>query len=186
MLRGFAPLDSRGRLSLRGLCLKLRFEEFFHLPQYLRPALSLVDRLPECSASGYAVGEPRRELLHLAFRSGHFFFQQHLEIGADHLVAVGFGGFVVDFFRRALLRWTGGDARPSTAHILRNLPEDPRIRRGHAADHHGVAAGLGDDGTGVFGRTDVAIADHGNLDCLLDGGDPFPARVSAVATVSYT
>src|ERR1035441_8010920 len=68
--------------------------------------------------------------------------------------------------------------------ILLNLPKNPRIRRGHAADHHRIAAGLGDDGAGVFGRANVAIADHGNLDCLLDGGDPFPARVSAIALLT--
>src|SRR6266852_3498055 len=148
---GFAPLDGRGRPSLSGLCWELRFEELFNSAQYFRPALRLVDRLPQRRASGDAVGEPRRELLHLPFRSGHFFFQQHLEVGTDHLVAVGFGGFVVGLVSRTIrgcgaslrwtaeggcpyVNWTGGDARRST-YVLLDLAEDPRICRGHPAYH---------------------------------------------------
>src|SRR5205807_3546968 len=69
-------------------------------------------------------------------------------------------------------------------YVLVDLAEDPRICWGHSADHYGVASGLGDYGAGIFGRTDVAIADHGNLHGLFSGCDPFPARVSAVALLA--
>jgi len=97
-------LDTALRQALVALCVlgQLRgrrrepgFEELLYPSQYLRPALRFVDRLPQRRASGHAVGEPRRELLHLALGSGHAFFQQHLKVGADHLLAVAFGGLVV-------------------------------------------------------------------------------------------
>src|SRR5208283_5877426 len=114
---GFLVALLRGQLS--GRCREPGFEELFYPRQYLRPALSLVDRLPQRRASGHAVREPRCKLLHLAFGSGHAFFQQHLEVGADHLVAVGFGGFGIELATRgvrrgASLRWTREDARRST------------------------------------------------------------------------
>ncbi len=159
--------------------------------------------------------KPRGELLHLAFGTGHLFFEQHLEIGADHLIAVRLGGLVVradwsglcgagsltrlcrtksggllllilEQTRRAALGMAGSETRPHTSGVLLNLPKNPRIRGGHPANHHGVASGLGDHGAGVFGRTNVAVADHRNLDRLLYGSDPFPASVSAVALLAST
>src|SRR5215472_1666451 len=64
--------------------------------------------------------------------------------------------------------------------VFFDLPEDPWVGRSHAADHDGVAAGLGDHGAGVFWSTDVAVADHGNLHGVFDGRDPFPAGLAAV------
>src|ERR1035438_4412723 len=58
---------------LRRLCGEFCFKELFHPPQYLRAALRLVDCLSQCGATGDAVGEPRGELFHLSFGSGHFF-----------------------------------------------------------------------------------------------------------------
>ena len=63
-------------------------------------ALGFVDGFAQGRAAGDAVGEPRGELLHLAHGVGQFFFDQHLEIGADHLVAVDFGGLVVERARQ--------------------------------------------------------------------------------------
>ena len=80
---------------LYGCDLEAALEELFDTDQYLGSGLGLVDGLAQGRASGDAVSEPGGELLHLAFCSGHFFFEQHLEIGADHLVAVGLGGLVV-------------------------------------------------------------------------------------------
>src|ERR1700722_14476584 len=74
---------------------QLRFEETFHAGQNLRAALRIIDRFSERSSSRDAVREPRGELLHLAFGSGHFLFQQHLEIGANHLVAICLGRLIV-------------------------------------------------------------------------------------------
>src|SRR5207237_772798 len=68
--------------------------------------------------------------------------------------------------------------------VLRNLLEDPRVRRGGATDHDGVASGLRDHGCRVLGSADVAVADHGNLDCLLHRGDPLPTCVAAVSLLA--
>jgi len=114
------------------------------------------------------VGEPGGELFHLAFGSRHFFFEEHLEVRCG-----SFGG--------GRLQWA---RRSCHTHELFDLAEDPWIRWRHTSYHYGVAAGLGYYGAGVFGRADVAVADHGNLDGLLDGGDPFPAGVSAVALLA--
>ena len=114
--------------------------------------------------------EPRGELLHLACRSGHLFFNQHLEIGADHFVPIGIGGFAI----------------AATLRILRDLAEDPRIRRSGAADHHSITVGLCHHGAGVFRHADVAIADHRNLHCLLDRANPVPARLTAVTLFACT
>src|SRR5579872_172555 len=72
-------------------------------------------------------------------------------------------------------------SRSNCRAILLDLAEDPRIRRSAAADHDGVASGLRDHGAGVFGRTDVAVADDGNLHGVFDGGDPLPSSLAAVA-----
>src|SRR5579864_5127671 len=112
--------------------------------------------------------EPAGELLHLARRARQFLFDEHLEVGADHLVAVFGRGLVV----AAALR------------VLLDLPEDPRIRRRCAPDHHRIASRLRDDGGGIFRRADVTVADDRYLHRLLDGCDPLPARVAAVALLA--
>ena len=71
----------------------------------------------------HAVREVGGELLHLADGVPLVVLHQHGVILAHHLVAVLLGRLVV----RA-----GGQ-------ILLDLPEDPRIRAGRAADHDGVA-----------------------------------------------
>ncbi len=68
--------------------------------------------------------------------------------------------------------------------VLRDLAEDPGVGGGGAADHDGVAAGLGDHGDGVLGGEDVAIADDGDADGVLDGGDVLPARLAGVAVLA--
>ena len=79
------------------------------------------------------------------------FDEEHLEVGADHAVAVLLGGQVVAAGRG----------------VLGNLAEDPGIGGRGAADHDGVAAGFGDHGGGVFGGADVAVADDGDVDGVL-------------------
>src|SRR5438552_4288770 len=66
------------------------FEENFYACQDFRGAFRIVNGFAEGGASGDSVGKPARELLHLADGVGELFLDQHLEIGADHLVAVGF------------------------------------------------------------------------------------------------
>src|ERR1700733_11001011 len=142
---------------------QLRFEEVFYASENLGSAFGLVDLFAQVCAAGDAVGEPTGELLHLADRVGEFFFDQHLEVGADHLVAVGLGGVIVGI--------SGG--------VLFDLAEDPGIRWGGAADHDGVTSSLGDHGAGVFGAADIAVADDRNLHGIFYGGDPFPAGLAA-------
>ena len=112
---------------------------------------------------GHAVRKPGGKLLHLAGRLAQprgpgqilgrlGLVQQHLKIGADHPVAV---------FDRGPFIAAGG-------RVLRNLPEDPRVRRRGAADHHRVAAGLRHHGRRVFRSANVAVADDRNLHRLLD------------------
>ncbi len=140
------------------------------------PDLGFVDGLAQGGAAGDAVGEPGGELLHLAggFGGGRArgvggkLGEQHLEVGADHAVAVLVGGQVVA---------AGGG-------VLRDLAEDPWIGGRGAADHHGVAAGLGDQGAGVFGGADVAIADDGDADGVFDLGDVVPAGLAGVALLA--
>jgi hypothetical protein len=69
------------------------------------PPRSSTRRLLAQSCSAWdAVREPGGELLHLADGVGEFFFDQHLEVGADHLVAVGFAGLVVGLTVQAAAR----------------------------------------------------------------------------------
>ena len=127
-----------------------------------------VDRLAERGAARNAVGEPGGELLHLAGGIGESFFNQHPEVGADHFVAVALAGFVVA---------TG-------CSVLGNLAEDPGIGSGGAADHDRVASGLRNHRAGVLGCADIAVADDRNFDRLLDGRDPLPARIAAIALLA--
>src|SRR5271163_1934754 len=63
-----------------------RLEELFHPPQNLHRTLRLVDRLAQPCSAWDAMREPGGELLHLADGVREFLFDQHLEVGADHLV----------------------------------------------------------------------------------------------------
>lgn len=142
------------------------------------------------------MGEPAGELLHLADAvavalvagdlaggfdgggSGGFgglfegdLVDQHLEVGADHAVAVVVGGVVVGADAGGLF---GGG-------VLGDLAEDPWIRGSGAADHDGVAVGGVDHGGGVFGGADVSITDDRDVYGVLDGGDVLPAGLAGVA-----
>ena len=133
--------------------------------------------LRRCGAVGDAVGEPGGELLHLAdgvavalvardlargddVRGARGFgglfegdlVDQHLEVGADHAVAVCSRSGC----RRCRRRWL------PCCGVLRDLAEDPRVRGRGAADHDGVAVGGVDHGGGVLGGADVAVADDGD------------------------
>src|SRR6185312_13104925 len=111
------------------------------------------------------------KLLHLAlnFLSVHVRLgQQHFKVGADHAVAILIGRLVVA---------AGG-------RVLSDLAEDPGIGGGGAADHNSVAASLVDEGGGVFGRAHVSVADNGDGNCVLYGGDPLPARLTGVALLA--
>src|SRR5260370_9259423 len=87
-----------------------RFKEIFYSRQNLRRALRLVDCLAQACAAGDAVGEPGGKLLHLADGVGEFFFNQHLEVGPDHLVAIGLRGLVIECGTGSLTR--SGRAKP--------------------------------------------------------------------------
>ena len=96
---------------------------------------------------------------------------KHLEVGADHAVAVVVGGVVVGADAGGLF---GGG-------VLGDLAEDPWIRGRGSADHDGVAVRGVDHGGCVFGRADVAVADDGNADRVFDGGDVLPAGLAGVS-----
>src|SRR5450432_4138088 len=64
---------------------------------------------------------------------------------------------------------------------LLHLGKNPGVGGGGAADHDGVATCFLDHAGGVFGSVDVAVADDGNLDGLLDAGDEGPVGVAGVA-----
>src|ERR1700736_1381097 len=108
--------------------------------------------------------EPRGKLLHLANCVWQLLLDEHLEVGANHLIAIGLGWFLIT----------------TVCGVLLDLAEDPGIRRRRSSDHYRIAASLRDDGASVFGRADVAVSDHRNLNRLLDSSDPFPARLAAV------
>src|SRR5271168_1817401 len=95
VLNSRLELWSRRSTSLGSRGSEFGFKELLYPPQDFRSPSCFVDRLPERSASRDAVRKPRCELFHLAFSSGHFLFKQHLEIRADHLVAISLGGLVV-------------------------------------------------------------------------------------------
>src|ERR1700722_4460815 len=93
-----AILSKRAALTLQPphyRSLQPGFEKFFHSSKNLCPVPRLIDRLSEPGASRDAMREPGRELLHFALGSRHFFFQEHLEISANHLIAIGFVRFVI-------------------------------------------------------------------------------------------
>src|ERR1700675_136500 len=75
----------------------------------------------------------------------------------------------------------GGRVVAAGGGILLHLRKNPRVGGGSAADHHGVAAGLLDHALGVFGSIDVAIANYGDANGLLDGEDDVPVGVAGVA-----
>src|SRR5882757_2217952 len=110
----------------RGTATEKVFKETLHAVQNRWPGLGVIDGPAQRSAVRHTVREPGNELLHLAGRAVHFFFHQHPEIRADHLVAISFGRLVV----------TAGIG------MLSDLAENPRIRRRRAPDHYGIASGL--------------------------------------------
>src|SRR6266481_5199281 len=121
-------------------------EEAFNAGQDRRTFARVVDSAAQCVAALYTMSEPRDKLFHLARRAVHVFLHQHLEICADHLVAIS-------------VRWLVVATGLSK---LANLAEDPWIRRSGAADHHSVATAFGNQRDSVFRRANVAIADHRN------------------------
>src|SRR5882724_9375552 len=94
--------------------------------------------------------------------------QKHLEVSADHAVAIKLGWTVVG---------TGG-------RVLRDLAKDPRIGGSGTTDHDGVAAGSGDHGGGIFRGANISVADDGKLDRVLDGCNVLPAGLAAVAVLA--
>jgi hypothetical protein len=60
------------------------------------------------------------------------------------------------------------------------LGEDPRISMASAGNHDAIAARLGPHPGGIGPRANVAIADHRDLDGLLQGPDFFPAGRSGI------
>ena len=78
--------------------------------------------------------------------------EEHVEVGADHAIAV----------------FVGGDVVAAGRGVLRNLAEDPGVGGGGAADHDGIAAGGVGHGDGVFGGEDVAVADDRDGDGVFD------------------
>jgi len=174
----------------------LVFEETLDCIEDCGAVFGFEDLFAEGAAAGDAVGEPAGELLHLADAVavallacdltggfdgcgagcfGGFFdgdlVDEHLEVGADHAVAVVVGGVVV-----------GADAGGFFGGgVLGDLAEYPRVRGRGAADHDGVAVGGVDHGCGVFGGADVAVADDWDVHGVFDGGDVLPAGLAGVA-----
>src|SRR5258706_6696509 len=74
----------------------------------------------------------------------------------------------------------GGGVVAAGGGVLLHLRENPGIGGGGAANHYGVATGLLDHALGIFGSVDVAIANNGNADGLLDGGDDVPVGLAGV------
>src|SRR5579885_3326325 len=91
-----------------------------------------------------AMREVRRKLLHLADDIPLAALDQHGIILTHHLVTVMLSRLAVG----------------AGSEILLNLAENPWIRRCGAADHHGIASGFAHHTDRVFGRDDIAIADH--------------------------
>jgi len=115
----------------------------------------VMDGVAEFGAIANAMSEEAGELLHLADGVGHFGCDQAAEISGKQVVAVKFGGLVI-----ALRRG-----------VLRDLAEDPRVRRRGAADHDGVASGFSDHAGGILRSANVAIADDGNSHSLFHIAD---------------
>src|SRR5438309_10489840 len=109
--------------------------------------------------------EPRDKLLHLARRTVHGLIHEHFEIRADHLVTISFCRLII----------------ASGFRMLPNLAEYPWIRGSRASDHHSITPGLRHHGDGIFRRADIAVAHHGNLNGVLNSGNPVPARVAAIS-----
>ncbi len=130
--------------------------------------VGLIDGGAELRAVAHAMSEVCGELFHfsdgIVLRAG----DQHVVVSAHHLVAVVVGRLVVA---------AGGE-------VLLNLAEDPGIGTGAAADHDGVAVGFADHADGVFGRDDIAVADHGDLDGGFDFGDAGPIGLAGVALLA--
>src|ERR1700733_11928837 len=122
--------------------------------------------------------EPARKLLHLTDRVREFLFDQHLKVGADHLVTIGFAGLIVEIPNISIASCI--DLAEARA-ILLDLSENPRVRRRCAADHHRIATCLRDHGAGVFWAANVPVADYRNLHRVFDGGNPLPAGLTAVS-----
>src|SRR5437763_17166809 len=71
------------------------FEEPLYTGEDFRSLAGIVDSFAQGCAVRYAVGEPGDKLLHLAPGPMHLLIDQHLEVGADHLVTIGVGGLIV-------------------------------------------------------------------------------------------
>src|ERR1017187_9298762 len=127
-----------------------------------------VDGSAELRAVAHAVREVSGELFHFTYGIVVRAPDEHVVIVAHHAVAVLVGGLVVG---------AGGQ-------VLLNLAEDPGIGTGAAADHDGVPIGFADHADGVLGRDDIAIADHGDPDGGLDGGDAVPIGLTGVALLA--
>src|ERR1700741_5150240 len=112
--------------------------------------------------------EPRRKLLHLALRFGILGLDQHFKVGPDHAIAVEIRRLVV----------------AACCRVLSDLPEDPWIRWSRPPDHYSVAAGLGNQRTGVFRAAHIAVADDGNLHRVIYRSDPPPARLARIALLA--
>src|SRR5579884_480138 len=70
-------------------------EEAIDVGENLFCALRLVHGFSQSCASTHAMSEPGRELLHLSGSIAKAFIDEHLEVGANHFVTIGFGRFVV-------------------------------------------------------------------------------------------
>ena len=112
--------------------------------------------------------EVSSELFHLTHAIRLVALDQHGVVSAHHLVAILMAGLVVSAGRE----------------ILRDLAEDPRIRRGRAADHDRIAVGLGHHAHGVFGRVDIAVSDDRDAHGSFHFGDARPIGLAAVALLA--
>src|SRR3984893_8227943 len=146
-----------------------------HARTVLEKAFDTFEHFTGCSRCVYvsaklaavpnAMRKPASELLHFSHSIGEVGSINFLIVARKEPVPVGVG--------RDVVAAAGG--------VLLHLRKDPGIGGGCPADHDGVAAGLLHHALGVFRRIDVAIADHGNADGLLDRGDEVPVGLAGVA-----
>ena len=128
----------------------------------------LVEVCAEAGTVADAVGEVTGELLHLADCLGPLGLFKHREIEFHDRIAIFLGGLPVS---------TGAEK-------LIDLAEDPGVVTGGAADHDGVAGGLFDHADGIFGSDDIAVADDGDFDSVLDLGDAYPIGFASVTLLA--
>ena len=122
------------------------------------------------SGAGHALGQGDKFGAHPAEVAVPFFAK-----GALHDAAGIVDNGLPAFFQ------TGGLGDSAVGEVVLDVAKDPRITERGAADHDARAGGLGTDADEVFGATDVAVADDGNIQCGGGLGDNVPIGFAPVS-----